>query len=316
MINTITTDHNTLVSDHKTLQKKHINILKRRNRADFESGNVIYIISHPAFNICYNTTFYKFGKSTQTKDETVACFKKRLSTYNTGAPVDYTVHYLLYVEDNDMIEKSLKISYVKNLDPSNKEWIKDITLDDIIAFLRKLCILLKIDCKEVVFENLNEPKIVVEEIKEVEEVEEVEEIKEVEEVEEEAVDEEEIKEVVIPGRKCRKCTKNKLIDMFKKHGPHGHSYTCLECDKECDKVQPGICIDCNVNLCKLSSSKCDSCMNADIRFKERPCYERLQKDLSIMSYVACGKKYGVSDNSIRKWIRTYEGKPTRPVFKV
>ena len=36
-----------------------------------------------------------------------------------------------------------------------------------------------------------------------------------------------------------------------------------------------------------------------------------------MSYVACGIKYGVSDNAIRKWLRTYEGNPVRkPVFKV
>ena len=153
IIKTITTEHNTLLSHHQTLKKNHNNILKRRNRTDFDTGNVIYIVSHEAFDLCYNTSFYKIGKSTQKKGEKTACFRQRLSTYNTGAPVNFKVHYLLYVEDNDIIEKNLKVSYAKNLDPSNKEWIRDINLDNIIIFLRNICVLLKIDYKEVVFEN-------------------------------------------------------------------------------------------------------------------------------------------------------------------
>jgi transposase-like protein len=38
----------------------------------------------------------------------------------------------------------------------------------------------------------------------------------------------------------------------------------------------------------------------------RPSYEQLQQDLEVMSYCAVGRKYGVSDNAIRKWIRWYE----------
>ena len=34
----------------------------------------------------------------------------------------------------------------------------------------------------------------------------------------------------------------------------------------------------------------------------RPSRDTLLKDLETMSYVAVGKKYGVSDNSIRKWL--------------
>jgi len=38
----------------------------------------------------------------------------------------------------------------------------------------------------------------------------------------------------------------------------------------------------------------------------RPAYEQLQEDLAHMSWVAVGRKYGVSDNAVRKWIRWYE----------
>jgi len=39
---------------------------------------------------------------------------------------------------------------------------------------------------------------------------------------------------------------------------------------------------------------------------ERPPYERLVCELEATSYLAVGRKYGVSDNAIRKWVRQYE----------
>jgi hypothetical protein len=38
----------------------------------------------------------------------------------------------------------------------------------------------------------------------------------------------------------------------------------------------------------------------------RPSYDQLVTDLRWMSFVAVGRKYGVSDNAIRKWLRCYE----------
>jgi hypothetical protein len=38
----------------------------------------------------------------------------------------------------------------------------------------------------------------------------------------------------------------------------------------------------------------------------RPSYGQLVADVSSMSFLAVGRKYGVSDNAIRKWLRWYE----------
>lgn len=43
-----------------------------------------------------------------------------------------------------------------------------------------------------------------------------------------------------------------------------------------------------------------------LRKVERPSYEQLTDDLRTMSVLAVGRKYGVSDNAVRKWIRWYE----------
>jgi hypothetical protein len=39
---------------------------------------------------------------------------------------------------------------------------------------------------------------------------------------------------------------------------------------------------------------------------QRPTYEQLMAEVESMSFVAIGRKYGVSDNAVRKWIRWYE----------
>jgi hypothetical protein len=39
---------------------------------------------------------------------------------------------------------------------------------------------------------------------------------------------------------------------------------------------------------------------------EHPTYEQLVREIAETSYVAVGRKYGVSDNAIRKWLRAYE----------
>jgi endogenous inhibitor of DNA gyrase (YacG/DUF329 family) len=40
----------------------------------------------------------------------------------------------------------------------------------------------------------------------------------------------------------------------------------------------------------------------DRRKVERPSYEQLMADVASMSFLAVGRKYGVSDNAVRKWI--------------
>ncbi len=47
----------------------------------------------------------------------------------------------------------------------------------------------------------------------------------------------------------------------------------------------------------------------ETRKVERPSHEELMADVESMSFVAVGRKYGVSDNAVRKWLRWYEHRP-------
>jgi transposase-like protein len=46
--------------------------------------------------------------------------------------------------------------------------------------------------------------------------------------------------------------------------------------------------------------------NPRLRRVERPPHEQLMREIEATSYLAVGRKYGVSDNAIRKWVRQYE----------
>ena len=44
----------------------------------------------------------------------------------------------------------------------------------------------------------------------------------------------------------------------------------------------------------------------DTRKAERPPYYQLLREIAETNYSAVGRKYGVSDNAIRKWVKWYE----------
>ena len=65
------------------------------------------------------------------------------------------------------------------------------------------------------------------------------------------------------------------------------------------------CSSCGVQLeGKCKTSLCLSCHSKTQRKIERPPKEQLLKEVQQSSYVAVGRKYGVSDNAIRKWLKT------------
>ncbi len=49
----------------------------------------------------------------------------------------------------------------------------------------------------------------------------------------------------------------------------------------------------------------------ETRKVERPPYDRLLREIEEMGYLAVGRKYGVSDNAVRKWVRFYEREAER-----
>lgn len=67
------------------------------------------------------------------------------------------------------------------------------------------------------------------------------------------------------------------------------------------------CQCCGVELKTNSKTGlCINCYSKTQRKVERPTKDKLQKEIETSSYTAVGKKYGVSDNAIRKWLKNYK----------
>ena len=76
------------------------------------------------------------------------------------------------------------------------------------------------------------------------------------------------------------------------------------------------CIVCNLEIGK-TSTYCNKC-GPSIRYRiiiERPSLEQLLEDVNTTSYIATGKKYGVSNTAIKKWIISYGVKPPKKYLK-
>lgn len=68
-----------------------------------------------------------------------------------------------------------------------------------------------------------------------------------------------------------------------------------------------ICIDCGKIIDNHTKvQRCLLCSHKAQRKVERPAYDQLLIDKQNMSMCAIGRKYGVSDNAVRKWIKWYE----------
>lgn len=64
-----------------------------------------------------------------------------------------------------------------------------------------------------------------------------------------------------------------------------------------------------ISYCKCGSKKtnisnlCNKCYSISRRIIERPSINQLEVDIDKLGYSGTGRKYGVSDNTIRKWIK-------------
>ena len=90
--------------------------------------------------------------------------------------------------------------------------------------------------------------------------------------------------------------KNNSIDNLKlmTRSEHSKLHSRTE-DKFCEK--------CGIKLHDKRSNLCKSCFSYTRRkVKERPSKDELLKMVEENSYVSVGRMYGVSDNTIRKWI--------------
>lgn len=135
----------------------------------------------------------------------------------------------------------------------------------------------------------------------------------------------------IKERKCEKCRQTEIwfntklslhldhingnhndnrLENLKILCPNCHSQTSTYCGKRNKKFKKIIIKKQNlINHCtcgkliKNKSKYCLKCHHKQLRKVERPSIEQLQNEIKELGYCATGRKYCVSDNAIRKWLK-------------
>lgn len=65
------------------------------------------------------------------------------------------------------------------------------------------------------------------------------------------------------------------------------------------------CVDCGERLKSNKQKRCRKCSGIRARkVKVRPPKDVLEREVKLYGYCATGRKYGVSDNAIRKWLKS------------
>lgn len=81
--------------------------------------------------------------------------------------------------------------------------------------------------------------------------------------------------------------------------------------KEKEKIEKVFCKKCGIEIYKYNKTGlCNHCSRKERRVVDRPAPRVVAKEVLETSFVAVGRKYEVSDNAIRKWLRYY-GLPTK-----
>ena len=340
------TEKATITRRLSSVTQNHNKMLKRRRRGVYEIGNVVYIMSHVAFTSHYQDDYYKIGISTQSMTETTPAFKIRLSSYKQGAPCDYKVHYLIYVENNKLIEDILKLKFKDQRNPSNGEWIKGVKLEEIIKSIRYLCDYIGLPCKEhSIMKNKNivddgkildcedeedimlekKTELLSDKFTEIEIIETDEENTDSEQEDDEEIDSKESEvEMIEEIEKYDAKQITKMLLEFKLPvwgSSKDEKKTRIRQYAEKNKIivdkyissvmqteKQIFCIDCGTEI-TYKAARCESCSRKSSRVViDRPDYETLKKQ-----YEDCGKNmsklaeiYNLSDNGLKKWFLKYE----------
>lgn len=98
---------------------------------------------------------------------------------------------------------------------------------------------------------------------------------------------------------CPNC--DRQLPTFAGRNPKAHT---LHIKPSIDTETINHCIDCGEKISQ-TADRCVNCRHKARQIVERPSKEKLYEELCESNFSAVGRKYGVSDNAIRKWCKAY-----------
>lgn len=106
------------------------------------------------------------------------------------------------------------------------------------------------------------------------------------------------------GRNSKKVRECKLCsNQITRYSKSGLCAICVKKKRVNKKL--GVCTKCKTETHNSKSGLCLGCYSKTTRKSDRPQKDALARQVVTLGYYKTGRLYGVSDNAIRKWIKTY-----------
>ena len=106
------------------------------------------------------------------------------------------------------------------------------------------------------------------------------------------------KQIYKPRKKNKKCLNCESL-INKRNSMCRSCY--LESREKSERVGKNRCENCNESI--FGEKLCKKCYNLSQRKVSRPNKEQLRKEVESFGFCEVGRRYGVSDNTIRKWLK-------------
>ena len=144
-IETVVNENLKIKSTYSHLAELNDKLRMKRNYHKFKKGNCLYIIT----DRWREKDYLKIGYTDN--------INTRLQTYRTSMP-DVKIEFLVYLTENKVLEKCLKLRYATKLIEKNHEYVIDATLEQLVKSINTLTKYLSIEATEETKLSLyNEP---------------------------------------------------------------------------------------------------------------------------------------------------------------
>jgi hypothetical protein len=144
-IETVVNENLKIKSTYSHLAELNDKLRMKRNYHKFKKGNCLYIIT----DRWREKDYLKIGYTDN--------INTRLQTYRTSMP-DVKIEFLVYLTENKILEKCLKLRYATKLIEKNHEYVIDATVEQLVKSINSLTRYLNIEATEETKLSLyNEP---------------------------------------------------------------------------------------------------------------------------------------------------------------
>jgi len=133
----LSSENKYMVRQYNRLAQKHQNYLRRKEQYKLREGSCLYLMN-------MSTEEERQAGNHKIKIGQTGNISDRVSGFRTSSPYCQLM-FLMYTNENLMLEKAMKVKYNKHLIPNNREFINDVPVDELIRQVQNIATVLNIE---------------------------------------------------------------------------------------------------------------------------------------------------------------------------